>query len=76
MPPQQGQQPKRDWSAFSAPGNDAETINDFIEFKMKEYKEDDFKNLDLWEAFKEDFKSFTKDTFKSANQTLIRKLRN
>jgi hypothetical protein len=42
---------------------------------LEEYEEVDLKNDDLWEQFKEDFESFTEDTFKSANQTLIRKLR-
>ena len=75
MPAQQEQQPERDWSTFSAPQNDIKTINDFIKYKLKEYDEIGFRNFDLWDQFKEDFKSFTKDTFKSANQTFIQKLR-
>jgi len=75
MPPQQEQQSERDWTAFPAPGKDVATINEFIKFKMKEYEEAGFKDVYLWEEFIDDFESFTEDTFKSANQTLIRKLR-
>ncbi len=43
---------------------------------MEEYDEVDLRNFNLWEQFKEDFESFTEDTFKSANQTSVRRLRN
>ena len=74
MPTQQ-QQSVRDWTAFSAPENDIETIDDFIKFKLEEYEEVGLMNDDLWETFKEDFDSFTETIFKSANQQFIRKLR-
>ena len=76
MPPQQKQQLEQDWTGFSAPENDIETINEFIKYKLEEYDELGFRNFDLWEQFQEDFESFTEDTFKSANQTSVRKLRN
>ena len=76
MPTQQEQQSERDWTAFSALENDTETTNDFIKYKLEEYDEIGFRNFDLWDQFKDDFESFTEDTFKSANQTFVRKLRN
>jgi len=78
MPSQQDpdQQSERDWTGFSAQENDIKTINDFIKHKLEEYDELGFRNYDLWEQFKDDFESFTDDTFKSANVTSVRKLRN
>ena len=73
MPPQP---PRRDWTTFSPVDSDAETINDFIKFKTKEYDEYGLRNDDLWETFKEDFEKFTEDKLKSANPTLLRILRN
>jgi hypothetical protein len=43
---------------------------------LEEYDELEFRNFDLWDQFKDDFESFTEDTFKSANQTFVRKIRN
>ena len=46
-----------------------------MKFKTLEYEVYDFKDDDLWEAYKDDFQSFTLQTFKDCNQTNIRKLR-
>ena len=75
MSAQQEQQSERDWITFFALESDVKTINDYIKFKMEEYEEIVFKNDDLWEQFKEDFATFIEDTFKSVNQTSIRRLR-
>jgi hypothetical protein len=75
MSTQQDQQSERDWTGFSAPENDIKTINEFIKYKLEEYDEIGFRNFDLWDQFKDDFESFTEDTFKSASQPSIRKLR-
>src|SRR6266516_285391 len=54
---------------------DTEDINDFVKFKTLEYEVYDFKDDELWEAYKEDFKSFTLPILKSCNPTNTRKLR-
>jgi hypothetical protein len=50
-------------------------IDEFIRFKLLEYDVLNFRDTDLWEAYKEDFGSFTLTAFKSCNQHLIRYLR-
>jgi hypothetical protein len=51
-----------------------ENVNDYIKFKILEYKHFKFINDDLWELYKEDFTAFTKATFKACNTTNIRNL--
>ena len=43
---------------------------------LKAWEEFNFRDLDLWEMFKEDFESWTKDNFKLANNRQIRKVQN
>ena len=50
-------------------------LKDFITFKIEEYTFYDFKNISLWEAFTDDFNTFTVDSFKISNQNTVRKLR-
>ena len=50
-------------------------IDDFIKFKTLEYETVDFRDDELWEAYKDDFKDFTTETFRNCNQTCTRKLR-
>jgi hypothetical protein len=56
-------------------GIDTEDIDNFIKFKILEYEDYDFKDDDLWDAYKDDFESFTLETFKECSQNNIRKLR-
>ena len=49
-------------------------INDFVQFKTLKYKVYDFKDDELWEAYKEDFQNFTLQIFKNCTQTYIKKL--
>jgi hypothetical protein len=50
-------------------------VDEFVRFKLLEYDVLNFRDIDLWEAYKEDFGSFTVAVFKSCNQHLIRQLR-
>ena len=43
-------------------------INDFIQFKILEYKVYDFKDSEMWEVYKEDFQNFIVEIFKDYNQ--------
>ena len=45
-----------------------------MQFKTLEYEVYDFKDNELWEAYKEDFHNFTVQIFKNCNQIYIRKL--
>ena len=56
-------------------GVDINEINDFVKFKPLEYDDYNFKDEDLWEAYRDDFKTFTLQTFRNCNQSHIRKLR-
>ena len=46
-------------------------INDFIQFKILEYKFYDFKDSKIQEIYKEDFWNFTIKIFKDCNQFYI-----
>jgi len=49
-------------------------INNFVQFKILEYEAYNFKDDELWEAYKEDFNNFTLQIFRDYNQHGIRKL--
>jgi hypothetical protein len=40
-------------------------VNDYIEFKILEYRHYNFINNDMWEQYKEDFVDFIEATFKT-----------
>ena len=46
-------------------------VNNYIKFKILEYKYFKFMNNDLWEQYQEDFTNFTEATFKAYNPTTI-----
>jgi len=50
-------------------------VNDYISFKILEYKHFKLINNDLWEQYQEDFADFIEAIFKACNPTTIRKLR-
>jgi hypothetical protein len=52
-----------------------DNINDYIKFKILEYKYFKFMNDDLWEQYKEDFADFIEVIFKTCNLTNICNLR-
>jgi hypothetical protein len=54
---------------------DTDEINAFIDWKLTEYNKDKWRDDNMWEVYLEDFNTFTVDTFKACQQTLIRKLR-
>ena len=43
-------------------------INDFIQFKILEYKVYNFKDSEILEVYKEDFQNFIVEIFKDYNQ--------
>jgi hypothetical protein len=49
--------------------------SELVEFKTLEYEAEGFTDEDLWDAYREDFKTFTLQTFQNCNQTYLRKLR-
>jgi hypothetical protein len=52
-------------------GVDINEINNFVKYKAQEYDNYDWQDKDLWEAYRDDFKSFTLQTFKDCNQAHI-----
>jgi Reverse transcriptase (RNA-dependent DNA polymerase) len=50
-------------------------VNNFITYKMVEYRVYETSDNDLWSAFREDFKDFTITVFDMANTSIIRQLR-
>ena len=40
-------------------------VNDYVEFKILEYRHYNFMNDDMWEQYKEDFADFTEAVFKA-----------
>lgn len=50
-------------------------ITDFTMYKIAEYTVYNYKDVVLWEAFTDDFRTFTADTFKTCNQGVVRNLR-
>jgi hypothetical protein len=51
------------------------TVTEYLKFKLLEYEYYNFKDDDLWEQFKEDFKAVTEEILKGCSQPTIRKLR-
>ena len=49
-------------------------INDFVKFKILEYKVANLKDNDIQEVYKDDFKDFITKIFKKCNQISIQKL--
>jgi hypothetical protein len=52
-----------------------DTMNKWIEYCLKYWTEDEYQDEDLWDAYQEDFKGWTKDIFLIAHPFLVRKLR-
>jgi hypothetical protein len=50
-------------------------VNNFITYKMVEYRVYETSDNDLWSAFREDFKDFTTTVFDMVNTSIIRQLR-
>ena len=46
---------------------DLKDINEYLKFKLIEYKYLDFKDNDLWEQFQVDFTGFTEEILKNCN---------
>ncbi len=49
--------------------------NDFIDEKMNEWRIQNFKNIDLWEQFKNDFVDWTNENFRTATIEKLREFR-
>ena len=54
---------------------DKKEIKEFIDFKLLEYETYKLKDDDLWETYREDFNTFTTQTFRDCNQITVRNLR-
>jgi hypothetical protein len=54
---------------------DKEEINGFTEYKLLEYEAYKLQDDDLWEQFHDDFKTFSVESFKECNSTILRNLR-
>src|SRR6266568_2699947 len=50
-------------------------VNDYVEFKILEYRHYNFTNDDMWEQYKEDFIDFMEAIFKTCKLTIIHNLR-
>ena len=46
-------------------------VNDYVKFKILEYRHYNFINDDIWEQYKEDFMDFIEATFKACKLTAI-----
>src|SRR6266567_689628 len=53
----------------------AEDITNYIDFKIKEYTKRNFKDKSLWESYQEDFDNFEVQTFKDADRSAIKRLK-
>ena len=53
----------------------AEDITNYIDFKINEYIKWDFKDKSLWESYQEDFNNFGVQTFKDADRSVLRVLK-
>jgi hypothetical protein len=62
-------------SGIDAAKLDNDKLDAFIDWKLTEYNKDKWRDNNMWEIYLEDFNTFTADTFKACQQTLIRKLR-
>ena len=54
-------------AATSAQEDQQKSVNSYIKEKMKEFSEYNFKDDNLWEAFKDEFSHFSEADFKSAS---------
>jgi hypothetical protein len=52
-----------------------EEINNFLKYKLLEYETPQVRDDDLWDAYHEDFNTFTVAIFKDCSQKDIRNLR-
>ena len=50
---------------------DKQEINEFIKYKLLEYKTYNLRDNDLWEVYCDDFNTFTTQTFRECNQAVI-----
>ena len=53
----------------------AEDITNYINFKINKYTKRNFKDKSLWELYQEDFKNFKVQTFKDADRSIIKELK-
>jgi len=53
----------------------AEDITNYIDFKINEYTKYNFKDKSLWELYQEDFNNFKVQTFKDADRSAIKELK-
>ena len=53
----------------------AEDVTNYIDFKINEYTKWDFKDKSLWELYQEDFDNFEVQTFKDADRSAIKRLK-
>ena len=53
----------------------AEDVTNYIKFKINEYTKYNFKDKSLWELYQEDFNNFTVQTFKDADRSAIKGLK-
>jgi len=53
----------------------AEDITNYIDFKINEYTKCNFKDKSLWESYQEDFDNFEVQTFKDADRSVIKRLK-
>ena len=51
-----------------------DNINNYISFKILEYRHFEFINNNLWKQYQEDFTDFTEAIFKAYNPIIIRNL--
>ena len=53
----------------------AEDITNYIDFKINEYTEWNFKDKSLWDLYQEDFNNFEVQIFKEADRSVIKRLK-
>ena len=53
----------------------AEDVTNYINFKINEYTSYNFKDKSLWESYQEDFDNFKVQTFKDADRSAIKRLK-
>ncbi len=53
----------------------AEDITNYIDFKINEYTKYNFKDKSLWDSYQEDFDNFEVQTFKDADRSAIKRLK-
>ncbi len=53
----------------------AEDVTNYIDFKINEYTKYNFKDKSLWDSYQEDFDNFEVQTFKDADRSAIKRLK-